>query len=154
MNPLAHIFLAHLLLIYICREGITELSLIISGLSAIVVDLDHLPMLRRALRTHRFTPESRSRWHELYGLVVGMIVCLPLLAIWPWLGKPALIGLVSHYFLDMVSRPTRPFYPFSDQVVHLKLAPIGLRNLTIYDIIITSLMGGVWLWSLRGLGLL
>jgi membrane-bound metal-dependent hydrolase YbcI (DUF457 family) len=56
-------------------------------------------------------------------------------------GKLLLIGFVSHYFLDLLTRPTRPLYPFSEKMVFLGLAPRSLKKLTAYDIIITVIMG-------------
>ena len=72
----------------------------------------------------------------------------------PELGRVLLMGAVSHYFLDLATRPTRPLYPLSDATVFLELAPMSLTGLFAYDVVLTVTMGVMWLWSLNGLGLL
>jgi membrane-bound metal-dependent hydrolase YbcI (DUF457 family) len=69
-------------------------------------------------------------------------------------GRLLLIGLVSHYFLDLLTRPTRPLYPLSKKVVFLGLAPRNLKKLTVYDTIITVATGAILMVGLQNLGLL
>jgi len=70
------------------------------------------------------------------------------------LGRLLLIGFVSHYFLDLLTRPTRPLYPVSEKVVFLGLAPRNLKKLTAYDTVITVIMGVILIAGLHGQGLL
>jgi len=70
------------------------------------------------------------------------------------LGRAILIGFVSHYFLDLLTRPTRPFYPLSEKVVFLGLAPRNLKKLTAYDAVITALFGVILIAGLHGQGIL
>ena len=65
-----------------------------------------------------------------------------------------LIGFVSHYILDFLTRPTRPLFPIEKEVVFLKLAPRGMRELVIYDTILTIVIGVIWVWNLHDLRLL
>ncbi len=87
------------------------MELILAGISSMIVDLDHLTELRRALRTGRFGAKSRSRWHELEGLAVTMLLCLVFELLGFQFSRSLLVGFISHYLLDMLTRSTRPFYP-------------------------------------------
>ena len=118
------------------------------------MDLDHIPKLGKAVRTLRFGQASRTRWHELHGLLAGMVISVLATLYSPELGRSLLIGAVSHHFLDLATRPTRPLYPLSDSTVFLGMAPMSLRGLFAYDTVLTVTMGVIWLWSLSGLGLL
>jgi hypothetical protein len=69
-------------------------------------------------------------------------------------GRLLLTGFASHYFLDLLTRPTRPLYPLSKKVVFLGLAPRNLKKLTVYDTIITVATGAILLVGLHNLGLL
>jgi hypothetical protein len=60
---------------------------------------------------------------------------------------------VSHYFLDLLTRPTRPFYPLNEKVVFLGLAPRNLKKLTIYDAVITATFGVILIAGLQGQGI-
>jgi hypothetical protein len=61
---------------------------------------------------------------------------------------------VIHYFLDLLTRPTRPFYPLSEKVVFLGLAPRNLKKLTAYDAVITATFGVILIAGLQGQGIL
>ncbi len=154
MNPIGHIFLAHLLLLFGVRSYVSPTTLIVTGVASTLADLDHIPWLRLAIKTRRFTAEARTRWHELPGLLLSIAISISIMYFSASLGRSLLIGFVSHYFLDLLTRPTRPFYPMSEKVVFLELAPTSLRKLVVYDLILTAIMGVVWIWSLHGQGFL
>jgi hypothetical protein len=128
--------------------------MIITGLASILIDLEHVSKLGLAIKTLRFSPTTRTRWHELYGLFVIMSVSAVILFFSASVGRCLLIGFVSHYFLDLLTRPTRPLYPLSEITIFLGLAPRGLRKLVVYDTILTAAMGVIWAWSLHDSGFL
>jgi len=154
VNTIAHALFANLLLLLGAPEMATPTNLVINAVAAVAVDLDHIPSLGKAVRTLRFGQSSRSRWHELQGLLASMLISVLATLYSPELGRVILMGAVSHYFLDLATRPTRPLYPLSDATVFLEMAPMSLRGLFAYDTVLTVTMGVIWLWSLNGLGLL
>jgi hypothetical protein len=123
-------------------------------LASVITDLDHMLHLRTAMKTHRFKSETRSRWHELPGLLLAMTVSTIVMFFSASLGRAFLIGFVSHYFLDLLTRPTRPFYPLNNRIVFLGLAPRNLKKLTAYDTVLTVIMGVILIASLHGQGIL
>jgi hypothetical protein len=106
------------------------------------------------MKTRRFKSETRSRWHELSGLLVAMSISITVMLFSASLGRSLLIGFVSHYFLDFLTRPTRPFYPLNEKVVFLGLAPRNLKKLTAYDTVLTVILGVILIVGLQGQGLL
>jgi hypothetical protein len=106
-----------------------------------MTDLEHITHLRTAIKTKRFKSETRTRWHELTGLLFAMSISLTVTFFSADVGRLLLIGFVSHYFLDLLTRPTRPLYPLSQKVLFLGLTPRNLKKLTAYDTVITVIMG-------------
>jgi hypothetical protein len=141
LNTVGHIFFANLLLVFGAPSMVSPTALLIASIASIITDLEHISHLRVALKTRRFKSETRTRWHELPGLLLGMSISLTTMLFSVTLGRLLLIGFVSHYFLDLLTRPTRPFYPMSKKVVFLSLAPRNLKKLTAYDTVITVIMG-------------
>lgn len=154
MNSLGHIFFAQILLLSFYRCSASPTTLIVTGIASILVDLEHVPKIGSAIKTGRFPPSSRTRWHEMFGLIVFMSISLGITYFSDPIGRSLLIGFVSHYILDFLTRPTRPLFPIEKEVVFLKLAPRSLRELVIYDTILTIVMGVIWVWSLHDLKLL
>jgi hypothetical protein len=141
LNSVGHVFFASLLLVFGAPSMASPTALIITSVAAVMTDLEHISHLRTALKTRRFKSETRTRWHELTGLLLAMSTSLIVTFFSADVGKLFLIGFVSHYFLDLLTRPTRPLYPLSEQMVFLGLAPRNLKKLTAYDIVITVIMG-------------
>jgi ABC-type multidrug transport system permease subunit len=154
LNTLGHVFFANLLLVFGAPSIVSPTTLMAATLASVITDLDHVLHLRTAMKTHRFKSESRSRWHELPGLLVAMTVSTIVMFFSASLGRALLIGFVSHYFLDLLTRPTRPFYPLSERIVFLGLAPRNLKKLTAYDTVLTVIMGVILIASLHGQGIL
>ena len=154
MNTIAHALFANILLLLGAPEMATPANLVVNALAGVAVDLDHIPKLGKAVRTLRFGQSSRTRWHELQGLLASMLISVLATLLSPEIGRVILVGAVSHYFLDLATRPTRPLYPLTDATVFLEMAPTSLRGLFAYDTVLTVTMGVIWLWSLNGLGLL
>jgi hypothetical protein len=126
----------------------------VTSIASIITDLDHILHLRTAMKTRRFKSETRTRWHELHGLLLAMITSTIIMLFSEPLGRSLLIGFVSHYFLDLLTRPTRPFYPLNEKVVFLGLAPRNLKKLTAYDTVLTVIMGVILIASLHVQGIL
>ncbi len=154
MNSLSHLFFANLLLVFGAPSLVSPTALLTTSIAAIIIDLEHIAHLRTAMKTRRFKSETRSRWHELTGLLLTMACSLTIMLFSAMIGRALLIGFVSHYFLDLLTRPTRPLYPLSKKVVFLGLAPRNLKKLTFYDTIITVTMGIILMLGLHSLGLL
>lgn len=153
LNSVCHLFFANLLMVFGAPSLVSPTALLITSIAAIIVDMEHVSNLRTAIKTRRFKPETRTRWHELIGLLLTMSISLLIMLFSSTIGRLLLIGFVSHYFLDLLTRPTRPLYPFSKKVVFLGLAPRKLKKLTVYDTIITVTMGAILMVTLHNLGL-
>ena len=154
MNTIGHVFFANLLLVFGAPSIVSPTTLMATTLASAITDLDHFLHLRTALKTHRFKSETRSRWHELPGLLLAMTASTTVMFFSASLGRALLTGFVSHYFLDLLTRPTRPFYPLSEKIVFLGLAPRNLKKLTAYDTVLTVIMGVILIASLHGQGIL
>lgn len=154
MNTLGHVFFANLLLVFGAPSIVSPTTLLVTSIASVITDLDHILHLRTAMKTRRFKSETRTRWHELHGLLLAMSISIAITVFSASLGRSLLIGFVSHYFLDLLTRPTRPFYPLSEKVVFLGLAPRNLKKLTAYDTVLTVILGVILIASLHGQGLL
>jgi len=154
LNTLGHVFFANLLMVLGAPSIVSPTTLIVTSIASAITDLDHIFHLRTAMKTLRFKSETRTRWHELPGLLLAMIISIAIMFFSASVGKCILIGFVSHYFLDLLTRPTRPFYPLSEKVMFLGLAPRNLKKLTIYDTVLTVMLGVILIAGLHGQGLL
>jgi len=154
LNTLGHVFFANLLLVFGAPSIVSPTTLLVTSIASVITDLDHILHLRTAMKTRRFKSETRTRWHELHGLLLAMSISIAITVFSASLGRSLLIGFVSHYFLDLLTRPTRPFYPLSEKVVFLGLAPRNLKKLTAYDTVLTVILGVILIASLHGQGLL
>ena len=154
MNTIGHILCAHILLFFSAHDRVSLRTLIVTGLASILIDLEHVPRVKLAIKTRRFSPSTRTRWHELFGLFVLMFISTVISFFSASIGRSLLIGFVSHHFLDLLTRPTRPLYPMSEKVIFLGFMPRSFRELVVYDTILTIVMGVIWAWSLHDLGFL
>lgn len=137
-------FIAHILASYIISRSITaDPGLILLGiLFGLLPDIDHLSHTARAIRTGRYGTESRSRFHELYGLAVSVIAIM-ILSYFGGNYSVMFFPLLGHYLLDFLTRPTRPFYPYNKTVMHFSLYPRTMKNMILTDILFT---GGLLIW--------
>lgn len=89
-----------------------------------IVDLDHIPQLLKGRnQTLQDEPvsQSRSRFHELYGLILFSLafsICSLFRDI--VLIEIAALSTLLHYATDFLLCKTRPLYPFSKQEVFLR----------------------------------
>ncbi len=138
MNLIAHALVSYAIG---ARFGGGWPYLAVAMIFGMLPDIDHLPHLRRAIKTWRFGCESRSFLHELSGLSLVAIITV---ALSPWLPMGLMYyPLIAHYVMDFLTRPTRPLYPFSDTAIHLGIYPKNWRDLVVADVLVT---GGLVLW--------
>lgn len=141
MNLIFHILLGILLTILLFPKPTIFIYLIMI-LTSTITDADHIKFINKAIKSKRFGVQSRSRFHELYGLVIGLFI-LFLLSFLTEIALPLTIAFMFHYISDYLTRSTRPFYPFKKEICHFNLYPKSLKGITIFDTIITG--GLAWL---------
>jgi hypothetical protein len=128
--------------------GVNSLPGIAIGvIFSIIPDIDHIPHLGKALKTGRFGVGSRSTLHELVGLALITTGSLIVKTAYPHLFPLTLSCGLSHYVIDLLTRPSRPLYPFSTREVDLKLYPRGLREMIIWDTILTAGLGLIYMMT-------
>jgi hypothetical protein len=142
MNIVFHVLIG-LLFAKLC--GVRSLP----GISMAVVfsvfpDIDHIPHLKKALKTGRFGVGTRSSLHELVGLAFILSGSLLVSIAYPHLFPLTFICGLSHFVIDLLTRPSRPLYPFSTWEVDLKLYPRGLREMILWDAILTVGLGLIY----------
>jgi len=143
MNIVFHALIG-LLLAKLC--GVRSLPGVSMGvLFSIIPDFDHVPHLINALKTGRFGVKSRSSLHELVGLALILSGSLIVKAVRPHLFPLTFSCGLSHFVVDFLTRPSRPLYPFSTREVDLKLYPRGLREMIIWDAILTVGLGLIYM---------
>ena len=113
-------------------------SILIGVLFSVFPDIDHTPYLKKAFRTGRFGVESRSPLHELVGLVLVLLGSLVVKAVCSHLFPLVFSCGLSHFVVDFLTRPSRPLYPFSLKKLDLKLYPRDLKQMLMWDTILTS----------------
>ena len=128
--------------------GVNSLPGIAMGvIFSVIPDIDHIPHLGKALKTGRFGVGSRSTLHELVGLALITTGSLIVKTAYPHLFPLTLSYGLSHYAIDLLTRPSRPLYPFSTREVDLKLYPRGLREMIIWDTILTAGLGLIYIMT-------
>ena len=128
--------------------GVSSLPGITIGvIFSIIPDIDHIPHLGKALKTGRFGVGSRSTLHELVGLALITTGSLIVKTAYPHLFLLTLSCGLSHYVIDLLTRPSRPLYPFSTREVDLKIYPRGLREMIIWDTILTAGLGLIYMMT-------
>lgn len=137
MNLFAHMF-AGIIIALLFFSHSDFMLILITVLLATFIDLDHIPYLKKAVKTKKFGYESRSIFHELFGLSIGLIMFV--ITSFYFYVMPFCLAFISHYFLDMLTRPTRPLYPFRKDVCHFNMYPKSPIGLVIADIIVTSFL--------------
>ncbi|UCC33847.1 MAG: metal-dependent hydrolase [Candidatus Bathyarchaeota archaeon] len=117
---------------------------LIGVLFSIFPDFDHIPYLEKALRTRRFGVESRSLLHELLGLIFVLFGSLAVNRVYPHLLPLTLSCGLSHFVVDFLTRPCRPLYPFSAKKVDLNLYPRGLKEMFVWDSVLTAVLALIY----------
>lgn len=121
------------------------MSSILTGVFfSVFADLDHIPHLPKAFRTGRFGVEARSPLHEIPGLALILIGSMFADVVFSHPFHLTFGCGLSHFVVDLLTRPCRPLYPFSAREVDLKLYPRGLREMFIWDAIFTVGLGLIY----------
>ena len=145
MNIAFHILTG---LLFAKLYGVNSLPGITIGvIFSIIPDIDHIPHLGKALKTGRFGVGSRSTLHELVGLALITTGSLIVKTAYPPLFPLTLSCGLSHYVIDLLTRPSRPLYPFSTREIDLKIYPRGLREMIIWDTILTAGLGLIYMMT-------
>lgn len=142
MNIIFHALLGLLLAKLL---GISSIPDVLIGiLFAVFPDFDHVLYLKKAFKTGRFGVESRSPLHELVGLILVLCGSLVVKIAYSHLFLLVFSCGLSHFVVDFLTRPCRPLYPFSNKGVDLNLYPKGLREMFVYDTILTIVLGTIY----------
>jgi hypothetical protein len=144
MNVLLHFLLNYLVINSVLGNASNYIIYIL--IFSIIVDIDHIPYIlkvKKNLVHKKFGSESRSRFHELYGLTlfslgISIFSFLDIILI-----EVIALSVVLHYATDFLLGKTRPFYPFSKKEVFLH---ISLERYRIPFEITLTLILSVILW--------
>jgi hypothetical protein len=90
----------------------------------------------------RFGAESRTRFHELYGLILASSI----LGVLFFFVDTAIIQIsalciILHFAVDFLAGKSMPFYPVSKRVVFLDIFPYGYRSKFLFEVAATSITG-------------
>jgi len=124
MNSLFHFSFSYLIVSLIFGQK-PELIPIIAFFS-IALDLDHLPYViknfRSLIRYLRFGSVSRTRSHEIFGLLIisSIIFFISFFYKNIIILQVILLCIMLHYAIDFMIGYSRPFNPYSNQEVFLK----------------------------------
>lgn len=142
----------HFIFNYVFVDFITGMAwdyIIVVFLFSVLIDLTHLPYLlrvRSGVVDRRFGSESRTRFHEMYGLVMfSFILCVAFFFFDIITTSIAALCLVLHFSIDFISGKSMPFYPYSNKEVFLGMLPYGYRNKVIFEVF-STLTVGVLFW--------
>jgi len=146
MNILLHFFLNYLVIDLVFGNAWTYAPIIF--VFSLLMDLDHIPYTLRvgkSLAKKRFGSESRTRFHEMYGLaLVSVILSISSLFLEPVLVQIISLSLILHFTADFFLGKTRPFYPISKKEVFLGFCEQKYRIPA--ETVLTIILGGlVWL---------
>lgn len=145
MNTLLHFFLSYIIADSVFGNAYQYAVYIL--LFSVILDLDHIPYLARTgkkILRKKFGSESRSRFHELYGLTLFSAAA----SAFPFfldiaLAKVIALSAIAHYAADFLVGKSRPFYPFSKKEVSLGMLPDKYRMH--FEIFLTAILGAI-LW--------
>lgn len=142
MNIIFHALLGLLLAKLLGISSIPSIS--IGVLFSVFPDFDHIPYLKKAFKIGRFGVESRSPLHELAGLALVLSGSLVVKVVCSHVFLLVFSCGLSHFVVDFLTRPCRPLYSFSVTKVDLNLYPRGLKEMFIWDAILTAALGLIY----------
>ncbi|PIN86086.1 hypothetical protein COV19_06325 [Candidatus Woesearchaeota archaeon CG10_big_fil_rev_8_21_14_0_10_44_13] len=119
------------------------------------IDLDHIPHMRRKkpkklIEWMEYTADVRSRFHEIYGLVLFMLIFV----VAYFFVENKLLVLVGifcfalHFIVDILTGDTRPFYPYSKK----EIGPLLVKNKRVkmmLDVGLTVFIGGYFIFKMH-----
>lgn len=145
MNVLLHFLLSYIVIDSVFGNAFDYIVYIF--IFSTIIDLDHIPYILKVKKNFlrkKFGSESRSRFHEFYGLILFSLgIAILSLFFDIVLMKIITISIILHYAADFLLGKTRPFYPFSKKEVFLHICPEKYR---IHFEVILTLILGVILW--------
>ena len=145
-------FLLHFLIAYLAIEnlfGNASQYIIQIFVFSNILDMDHLPYLLRVKHgvfRRKFGSESRSRFHELYGVALISFAISAISFFDMALAKVIALSVILHHAGDFLVGRSRPFYPFSGKEVFMDMLPVKYR--AHFEVMATFALGSVFLWSL------
>ena len=142
MNIIFHALLGMLIAKLLGISSIPEV--LIGVLFSVFPDFDHVRYLKKAFKTGRFGVESRSPFHEIIGIIFVLSGSLVVKVVYSHLFLLVLSCGLSHFVVDFLTRPCRPLYPFSNKEIDLNLYPKGLKEMFVYDTILTIALGLIY----------
>ena len=155
MNIVFHFLFSYLFVNFALGNAWAYIAIIFIFSTAI--DLTHVPYLLKTksnVLKRRFGSESRTRFHEIYGLIIlSCIACVFYLFTDRLMVEVATMCIVLHFALDFLAGKSMPFYPYSKTEVFLHLAPYGYRNKILFEVLSTVLLGVLFWLSIPNLGL-
>jgi len=119
-------------------------DILIGVLFSVFPDFDHVLYLKKAFKTGRFGVESRSPLNEFMGLIFVLSASLVVKVVYSHLFLLVFSCGLSHFVVDFLTRPCRPLYPFSNKEVDLNLYPKGLKQMFVYDMVLTIALGLIY----------
>ncbi len=146
MNPILHFLINYAVINAVFGNAASYIAYIV--LFSIIPDLDHIPYMLKTgknLANKKFGSESRSRFHEMYGLAVfSVIISIASFFVGAAFAQIVAICLTLHIASDFLVGRSRPFYPFSKKEVFLNMLPDKYRIFS--EIVLTSFLSVVvWL---------
>jgi hypothetical protein len=143
MNVIFHFLFNYLFVGMVFGDAWSYLAVIF--ISSVLIDLTHLPYLfrvREGVVKRRFGSESRTRFHELYGLTLfSAILCILYFFADRTIVEISAMCLVLHFAIDFLAGKSMPFYPFSKREVFLRIFPYSYRGKLVFETVSTVLMG-------------
>ncbi len=124
MNILWHFLLNYLIINAVLGNPLNYIGYVLIFSTAI--DIDHIPYIlnvKKGLLQRKFGSNSRSRFHEIYGLTLFSFAASVIYIFNPIIAEIIFLSLILHYAADFLLGKTRPFYPFSEKEVFLNLCP-------------------------------
>lgn len=150
MNALFHILFGYIIIEL--GFGNANQYIIPIIIASTIIDLDHIPYLiiqNKNLLKIGLGERSRTVMQELLGLLLISIVIFVLFFFVAdkMLLKVVYLSLILHFAVDFATGKTRPFLPFSKEVLVSPFVPQERKKKVVFEIIMTSIAGVVF-WVL------
>lgn len=143
MNILFHFLFSYLFVDIVFGNAWDYLMVIL--VFSVFIDITHLPYLikvRKYVVKNRFGSESRTRFHEIYGLTLfSAIICVSYFLFNPLIIEIIAMCIVLHFAIDFLTGKSMPFYPYSKREVFLRVFPYGYKEKVLFEIFSTVLLG-------------
>ena len=142
----------HFLFNYVFIEFVTGNAwdyAILIFIFSVSIDLTHIPYLLKArwdVVEKRFGSEARTRFHEIYGLIILSIILCVLPVFFDFeLVMVITLSIMLHFSVDFIIGKSMPFYPYNRKEVSLGLVPESYLWRTVFEIV-STMLAGVLFW--------